>query len=124
MVLACHTSQSVLFCVFDAVPRHVVLCRAMQINRSVPQHAVLCRTVLCCAVPCAGEDNKELWKAHDATELVASYKGPELPTLIDTGTADNFLEREVSGAGVSRRSVCACVWVGRGSLPSGASGLV
>jgi S-formylglutathione hydrolase len=42
-----------------------------------------------------GEENKELWKAHDATELVKSYSGPPLPTLIDTGSADNFLEREV-----------------------------
>lgn len=43
-----------------------------------------------------GEDNKELWKAHDATELVKSYSGPPLPTLIDTGSADTFLQREVS----------------------------
>jgi hypothetical protein len=33
----------------------------------------------------AGEDNKELWKAHDATELVKGYSGPPLPTLVDTG---------------------------------------
>jgi hypothetical protein len=33
----------------------------------------------------AGEDNKELWKAHDATELVKAYSGPALPTLVDTG---------------------------------------
>lgn len=55
--------------------------------------------VLCCAVVslrvAAGEENKELWKAHDATELVKTYSGPPLPTLIDTGSADNFLEREV-----------------------------
>lgn len=48
----------------------------------------------CMCVP-AGEDNKELWRAHDACELVKSYKGPALPTLIDTGSADTFLEREV-----------------------------
>lgn len=39
-----------------------------------------------------GEDNKELWKAHDATELVKSYSGPALPTLVDTGSGDSFLE--------------------------------
>lgn len=42
-----------------------------------------------------GEDNKEVWKAHDACELVKGYSGPPLPTLIDTGSADNFLEREL-----------------------------
>lgn len=43
-----------------------------------------------------GEDNKELWKAHDASELVKLYQGPSLPALIDTGSADNFLEVQVS----------------------------
>lgn len=33
----------------------------------------------------------EAGKAHDATELVASYTGPKLPILIDQGSADNFL---------------------------------
>lgn len=42
-----------------------------------------------------GEDNKELWRAHDACELVKGYKGPPLPTLIDTGSADNFLQVQV-----------------------------
>eukprot|EP00882_Tetradesmus_deserticola_P004690 GHRQ01004944.1.p1 GENE.GHRQ01004944.1~~GHRQ01004944.1.p1 ORF type:complete len:290 (+),score=95.90 GHRQ01004944.1:169-1038(+) len=39
-----------------------------------------------------GADNKELWQAHDATELVKIYNGPALPTLVDTGTGDSFLE--------------------------------
>jgi S-formylglutathione hydrolase len=36
-----------------------------------------------------GED-KSLWAAHDATELVKSYDGPDLHLLIDQGDADNF----------------------------------
>lgn len=43
----------------------------------------------------SGDDNKELWRAHDACELVKGYQGPPLPTLIDTGSADNFLEVQV-----------------------------
>ena len=68
----------------------------------LPCCAMLCHAVPCCAMLChatlcvsVGEENKELWKAHDATELVKSYSGPALPTLVDTGSADNFLEREV-----------------------------
>jgi len=37
-------------------------------------------------------DERESWKQYDACELVKQYKGPELPALIDVGTADNFLE--------------------------------
>eukprot|EP01136_Pigoraptor_vietnamica_P026356 Opistho-1_new@81322 len=33
-------------------------------------------------------DNKESWKAYDATELVRGYKGPHLNILIDQGTED------------------------------------
>lgn len=44
---------------------------------------------------CAGEADKELWAAHDASELVKRFAGPPLPALIDTGTADSFLEREL-----------------------------
>ncbi|KAK2608778.1 hypothetical protein QQS21_002635 [Conoideocrella luteorostrata] len=34
-------------------------------------------------------DDREAWKKHDATELVAKWKG-SLPCLIDVGTGDNF----------------------------------
>ena len=37
-------------------------------------------------------DDRAAWAAHDATALVAAYKGPPLPCLIDTGSADTFLE--------------------------------
>eukprot|EP00775_Hariotina_reticulata_P002117 gene2117-2436_t len=58
-----------------------------------------------------GEDNKELWKAHDATELVKSYHGPPLPTLIDTGTADTFLEAQAGiNQGHSKRKYAAADW--------------
>ncbi len=39
-------------------------------------------------------DDKEAWKAYDATELVASGKR-QSEILIDQGTADKFLEREL-----------------------------
>lgn len=42
----------------------------------------------------AGED-RELWKQYDACELVKQYKGPKLPTLVDTGTADPFLQEQL-----------------------------
>lgn len=42
--------------------------------------------LLLCVI--AGEDNKELWAAHDATELVKKYQGPSLPTLVDTGVRE------------------------------------
>lgn len=38
-----------------------------------------------------GEENREAWKNHDATELAKQYDGPELDILMDTGTADDFL---------------------------------
>eukprot|EP00877_Chromochloris_zofingiensis_P000252 jgi/Chrzof1/10227/Cz04g33100.t1 len=41
-----------------------------------------------------GED-RELWKQYDACELVKQYKGPKLPTLVDTGTADPFLQEQL-----------------------------
>lgn len=38
-----------------------------------------------------GEAEKDnLWKKHDATELVKSYTGPTPEILIDVGTGDNF----------------------------------
>jgi len=39
-----------------------------------------------------GPDNKAQWAAHDATELVKSYKGP-LDVLIHVGTGDNFYKQ-------------------------------
>jgi len=37
-----------------------------------------------------GANNTDLWKSYDATNLIASYKGPELQILIDQGTSDKF----------------------------------
>lgn len=34
--------------------------------------------------------DKAAWAEHDATELVASYEGPDLHLLVDQGDADNF----------------------------------
>ena len=57
-------------------------------------------TIICCfrqprpklwLSSCAGDDRGS-WKQYDACELVKQYKGPELPALIDVGTADSFLE--------------------------------
>ncbi|KAF8056221.1 hypothetical protein HT031_006409 [Scenedesmus sp. PABB004] len=67
------------------------------VYRSVSAFAPICNP---CAVPWGvkaftgyfGADAKELWAAHDASELVARYAGPALPCLIDTGTTDSFLE--------------------------------
>lgn len=39
-----------------------------------------------------GED-KESWKAHDATELVKGWKGKSLDVLIDVGRGDNFYKQ-------------------------------
>lgn len=40
-----------------------------------------------------GEDAKEQWKAHDATELLQEFKG-ETDILIDVGTGDNFYKQK------------------------------
>lgn len=40
-----------------------------------------------------GEDNKDEWKKHDATELVKGWKGP-LNMLVDVGTGDNFYKQK------------------------------
>ena len=37
----------------------------------------------------------EAGKAHDATELMATYSGPKTPILIDQGTSDEFLEPQL-----------------------------
>lgn len=39
-----------------------------------------------------GEDSKEKWAEHDATELVKQWKG-KLELLIDVGTGDNFYKQ-------------------------------
>ncbi|KAI8627389.1 carbohydrate esterase family 1 protein [Xylariaceae sp. FL1651] len=40
-------------------------------------------------------DDREAWKQHDATELVAGdqWRGKDLPALIDVGTGDNFYKQ-------------------------------
>lgn len=40
-----------------------------------------------------GDDQKQKWAEHDATELVKKWKGP-LDILIDVGTGDNFYKQE------------------------------
>lgn len=42
-----------------------------------------------------GEENKESWNKYDACELVKSGKKHGKKILIDQGTADNFLEKEL-----------------------------
>lgn len=39
-----------------------------------------------------GEEVKDEWKKHDATELIKAHKG-EFPALIDVGTGDNFYKQ-------------------------------
>ena len=39
-----------------------------------------------------GEDKKDQWSAHDATELVGKFEG-ETDILIDVGTGDNFYKQ-------------------------------
>eukprot|EP01137_Pigoraptor_chileana_P011722 Opistho-2@63060 len=53
-----------------------------------------------------GTDNKDAWKAYDATELAAAYKGPHLDILIDQGTEDNFYKQ---GQLLPQAFVRACV---------------
>jgi S-formylglutathione hydrolase len=40
-------------------------------------------------------DDTAAWKAYDAAELAAAYTGPRLPLLVDTGSADEFLEAQL-----------------------------
>lgn len=42
-----------------------------------------------------GDADKEAWKQHDASELMAAYTGPKFSLLVDTGSADPFLTREL-----------------------------
>ena len=37
-------------------------------------------------------DNKEEWKAYDATELIGKYNGPPLEIFVDQGSEDQFLK--------------------------------
>lgn len=70
------------------------------VYKSVSAFAPICNP---CAVPWGtkafggyfGEADKELWRAHDASELVRGYAGPPLPALIDTGSADQFLDSQL-----------------------------
>lgn len=41
-----------------------------------------------------GED-RAAWAQYDATELLKTYAGPQLPMLIDQGTADSFLATQL-----------------------------
>lgn len=40
-------------------------------------------------------DDKEDWKAYDATELIRKYSGPAKQILVDQGTADSFLKEQL-----------------------------
>ncbi|KAI9305856.1 S-formylglutathione hydrol [Cunninghamella echinulata] len=42
-----------------------------------------------------GNDNKDQWKKYDTVELLKEYKNLNADVLIDVGTSDNFLEREL-----------------------------
>ena len=37
----------------------------------------------------------EIWKQYDASELVKEYSGPSFDVLMDTGTADEFLDSQL-----------------------------
>lgn len=40
-------------------------------------------------------DDREAWKAYDATELVGKYNGAPLEIFLDQGSADNFLANQL-----------------------------
>ncbi|CAO3647002.1 unnamed protein product [Cunninghamella blakesleeana] len=40
-------------------------------------------------------DDQEQWKKYDTVELLKEYKNLNVDVLVDVGTADNFLEREL-----------------------------
>ena len=40
-------------------------------------------------------DDKPKWQEYDATELVKQYKGPNVPVLIDIGSADSFKDKQL-----------------------------
>ncbi|KAK1750697.1 S-formylglutathione hydrolase [Echria macrotheca] len=37
--------------------------------------------------------DREAWKAHDSTELLAKWKGKDVKMLVDVGTGDNFYKQ-------------------------------
>ena len=39
-------------------------------------------------------DDREAWKAYDASVLAQAYAGPQLSILADQGTADDFLTKK------------------------------
>ena len=74
----------------------VLALRNPALYRSVSAFAPICNP---CAVPWGEKafggylgPDREAWKAYDACELLHAYAGPKLPTLVDCGTADAFLE--------------------------------
>jgi S-formylglutathione hydrolase len=42
-----------------------------------------------------GENNKTAWNSHDATELIKAGKKSPQPLLVDQGTEDEFLEKQL-----------------------------
>ena len=74
----------------------VLALRNPALYRSVSAFAPICNPA---AVPWGEKafggylgPDREAWKAYDACELLRAYSGPKLPTLVDCGTADAFLE--------------------------------
>lgn len=47
-------------------------------------------------------DDKEAWKAYDASLLLRDYKGPHFPLLVDVGTADAFLKEQLAPEALSQ----------------------
>ncbi|HIO60764.1 MAG TPA: S-formylglutathione hydrolase, partial [Deltaproteobacteria bacterium] len=67
--------------------------------RSVSAFSPICAPSQCpwgekAFINCLGE-NREVWKKHDANELIQSTK-LEIPLLIDQGGDDQFLEKELN----------------------------
>lgn len=50
-------------------------------------------------------DDKSTWKEYDATELVKQYKGPNVPILIDIGSADNFKDKQLEPEAFQKAAV-------------------
>ncbi|GMH35103.1 hypothetical protein BSKO_02971 [Bryopsis sp. KO-2023] len=41
-------------------------------------------------------DDESTWNEYDSVELMKTYEGPKLPLLVDTGSADGFLENQLA----------------------------